>query len=100
MPTLNRKPRRRLDAGGQQADFTTEAECRAAVAAFRAKFATAELAEAAPDWRPLHRRLTAWVLLRTASNLTEDAARKIARIYLVKPHFLPKLPPERGEPQS
>lgn len=97
MPTLNRKPRRRLDAGGQSADFTDEREARAAVTAFRSKFADAHEAERSPDWRALHRRLTAWVL-RTAGSLPavgpEDAARKIARIYLVRPHFLPRLPPE------
>jgi hypothetical protein len=96
VPESHRKPRRRLDRNGTEGDFISERECREAVAALRAAHATLREAEASPEWRALHRRVTRW-LLRTAKGLPavspEDAAREIAKVYLRRPEFLPAFPP-------
>jgi hypothetical protein len=94
MPELYRRPRRRLDRGSTEGDFTSEAEVRAAVEALRAQHATLAEAEASPEWRSLHRRVARWIL-RTAGALpvvgAEDRARRIALVYLRAPKFLPAL---------
>jgi hypothetical protein len=100
MPELHRKPRRRLDRGASEGDFTSEVEVRAAVAALRAAHATVAEAEASPEWPALHRRVTRWVL-RTWTGLPvvspEESARACARVYLVRPEFLPGMPPQRPD---
>jgi hypothetical protein len=96
MPEFHRKPRRRLNSGTGEADFTTEIEVREAVAALRAAHPTIEAAEASPAWRALRPRVARWVL-RTAKalpfNSPQEAALAIANVYLRAPHFLPELPP-------
>ncbi len=86
MPTLDRKPRRRLHSA-RTPDFETELQARAAAAECRA-LAEPERTEA---WRSLRPRLVRWIMETAQTRITAEQAEAISLIYLRRPELLPGL---------
>lgn len=89
MPTLDRKPRRRLNAT-RNADFSNEVEAREAAAAVRA---LPEGPEREQAWQALRPRLERWVQRICRTSITPEHAGALARIYITRPNLLSLLPP-------
>ena len=88
MPTIDRRPRRRLHSA-RNPDFTSEIEARAAAVECRA-LAEPERTEACRSLRP---RLVRWIVETAPTRVSAEQAEAISLVYLRRPELLPILPP-------
>lgn len=90
MPTLDRRPRRRLRSPERGPEFANELDARAQAAEVGRMPAGPERDAALAAIRP---KLERWIQAEGRKAYGPDLLAALVRCYLFRPHFLPLLPP-------
>lgn len=91
MPTLDRRPRRRLRSPERGPEFASELDARAQAVEVGRMPEGAERDAAFAAIRP---RLERWIQAEGRKTYAADLLTALVRCYVFRPHLLPLLPPK------